>query len=199
MAGEVNVRNEQRRAEAEKDLARRGYTRVEDAEVRSAGLERTARDECMNHGFRQLAPGTEEPSLKISISERWNGQPPAPTPVEVVAPARAACEFFSLRLPALDVTLASGDKRQLVRVEGPRSLAKGPNGELVRVVERADVTSKEKVVVEEECNRMPRPEPHPLEQKLPIAVLWGPLVELPTVEITFEREELERECTAYVE
>jgi hypothetical protein len=199
MAGEVAGRNQQRREEAEQDLARRGYTRIEDADVRFAQIEKTTRDECMNHGFRQLAPGTEEPSLEISIAERKSGTPPAPGVVEVVAPARATCEFFSLQTPVLEVTMADGEKLPIVRIPGPRRLAKGPRGETVRIVERAEVISRDKALVKEVCNRMPRPEPHPLELTEPVTVLWGKPAEPPTVELLFEREELEEECTEYVE
>jgi hypothetical protein len=129
--------------------------------------------------------------------QRENAATPPLPPLELVAPLPAACSFFRAERPSLDVTKPDGTTGRLVALPAPRLLARSPSGEIVEVQPRPRVVSKEKIKVERTCSRMPLEELEPLRRAPLLVVMWAAPA-LRTIEMPFDREDLDVECTRNV-
>ena len=201
LAMEAEARNGERHQAAVEDLRRRGYTLVDvDDDIRVASLEDPGRTRCLDraYGIDRLDAGVLPPDapLRIQVGQMTRGGEQPKPPVFVVAPAENACAFFRQRGgPAeLEVTKEDGSIGRLVP-SAPRTLARGPNGELVMVDIRTKTVRTRKVLVDRTCDHMPRTEPDPLENPSPVFVQWDRVPKLRSVVMTIEREAIEVECT----
>jgi hypothetical protein len=197
LATEVSQRNEQRYENAFSELRRQGYVFVDDELIRFASLDEGARQRCRDAANGNSAPVPSD-KLKIDVTQPSRPNAPAPSVVEVFAPASQACEFFRDGSNALGVTDADGSTRRLLRSPGPRALVRSPSGEVLHVVVNPRVIEKRTVTVKRTCNEMPSTEPEPFERPRTIPVMWRPLPKLRTIEVRYDREDLDMECTDHV-
>jgi hypothetical protein len=190
LAKEVDARNAARVDAAKEALRQKGYVLVDDDAVRHVIIDDALRERC--HFVTGRAPeGSTPQTIRLRVTE---GPRPSGSTTEVVAPLYDACEFFRAQKTALDVTRSNGTWGRLVHVPVPRLVARGPNGEIVKVEAQPRVISKRKVRVDRSCDRMPMVPLDPLERAAHLMVVWGASNELRTVAMPFEREELEVEC-----
>lgn len=194
LAADVEARNGARVRAAEDELARQGYLLVKDEAARVATLDDASRERCLgNLGYTLPdggAPAANVPLAHMRVKESSIASAPS---IEVTAPLPAACEFFRARRDELDVTKPDGTNGRLVRLAAPRMLARSRSGEVVRVEPKPRVVAKHKVRVDRKCDRMALEELEPLRRSADLMVMWAS-AELRTVEMPFDREELDVEC-----
>lgn len=167
---EVAARNAERQRTAGAELLGEGYLDAE-AERRWARLDEEDRQRCLS---RELG----EAPMRITLDER-----------ELTADPAATCDFFRGRVARLE---AAGPV--VLHAIPDVGVMRAPGGELVLVRTALRTVRTHEVLVDMECDHMPRVDPDPLELGAQVPVLVAP--ERPR-EITHEveREVVEVDCT----
>jgi len=168
-------------------VKKRGLAIVTERETVWVQLDEEAREICRR-------PADSVGSAVIALSISTTSSSPAHGAERVTAARSDACDFVRGARDLIEVDAASGP-RTLARLGQLTHLARDAAGRRVLIHMRPEVTSR-RVLVEMQCNHMPSPVPGPFERPSPVRAYWTePGPEPGSVDIVFEREELEVACT----
>lgn len=176
---EVSERNAARRQTAGAELAAEGYVEAE-ALRRHAVLDEADRERCLSR-----EPG--EAPMHIQL----RGEPP----LALTAPPEATCDFFRRRTRELAALAEPSSEQTVLHAVPDVGVMRAPEGDVVLVRYALRTVATHEVLVDMECDHMPRVEPDPLTLgggQIPVVVAPERPREL-TREV--DRELVRVECT----
>lgn len=146
LEADVSERNAARRQTAGAELAAEGYVEAE-ALRRHAVLDEADRERCLSR-----EPG--EAPMHIEL----RGEPP----LALTAPPEATCDFFRRRTRELATLSEPSNDQTVLHAVPDVGVMRAPDGEVVLVRFALRTVATHEVLVDMECDHMPRVEPDPL-------------------------------------